>query len=138
MHYNVPQFIDLEDTIVGPLTAKQVLWLFGMAAALLVVWMATGDWIFFLIVAAPVAIIFLALAFYRPNGQPFVKFITHIILFLIKPKIYMWKRDDVKSRNIKKTKKIETNNKHKRKTLKQEELIDLAKILDSESEILKK
>jgi hypothetical protein len=38
MLFNVPQFIDVEDKIAGPLTVKQVLWLIGMGAVLFIVW----------------------------------------------------------------------------------------------------
>ena len=38
MQFNIPQFIDKEDKIVGPLTAKQLGWMFGGGAILLVLW----------------------------------------------------------------------------------------------------
>ena len=38
MLFNVPQYIDVEDKIVGPLTGKQLLWMIGMGIMLLVLW----------------------------------------------------------------------------------------------------
>lgn len=91
MLFNVPQYIDVEDKIAGPFTAKQLLWMFGMGAVLLVLWNTLEKTAFF-IAAVPVALIFTALAFYRPYNQPLIKFIISGIFFLFSPKIYTWKR----------------------------------------------
>lgn len=136
MRYNVPQYIDIEDTIVGPLTAKQILWLFGMAAVLLIVWMTVGDKVVFFVVGIPIALVFVALAFYKPQGQPLIKFIMHAVLFVVRPKMYMWKRGDVVKERVKKSEAIKTDNRNK-ELPKREEVENLAKILDSENEILK-
>lgn len=134
MHYNVPQFIDIEDRIVGPLTAKQILWLFGLAATLFLIWIFLQDKATFIIVSIPVSLLFLALAFYRPYGQPLSKFLTSIFVFFVKPKIYLWKRGTER----KEAKKIEKKDKVivKRKSFHEKEIYDLAKILDSEVDIL--
>jgi len=136
MHYNVPQFIDIEDKIVGPLTAKQLLWIFGMAGVLLIMWFNIQDKVVFVVVGLPVALLFIALAFYRPNGQSLIKFIMHAALFVVRPKIYMWRRGDIQNKVVKD--KVIIEKEPEKKSIKQEELIDLAKILDSESEILRK
>jgi PrgI family protein len=140
MRYNVPQFIDVEDTIVGPLTAKQLLWLFAMAAVLFIAWFTVGEKTVFFVIGIPVALLFIALAFYKPQGQPFLKFIIQAALFFVRPKIYMWRRDDTQERGIKRNikKKNIGIEKYEKKKIRQEELIDLAKILDSESDILRK
>lgn len=136
MHYNVPQFIDIEDRIVGPLTTKQLLWLFGMAAVLFLLWLSFENKINFFLVGIPTSALFVALAFYRPYGQPLSKFIASMFLFFIRPKIYMWKRDgkqvdekQVYKRDI--IKKIAS-----KKMPKQKEVFDISKILDSEPDIL--
>ena len=92
MIFNVPQYIDTEDKIVGPLTAKKLLWLFVMCALLLTLWslLELGA---FIAIAIPVVIIFLALAFYRPYNQSLYKFITSTGIFVFKPKVFIWRRD---------------------------------------------
>ncbi|HFC76679.1 MAG TPA: PrgI family protein [Candidatus Moranbacteria bacterium] len=137
MHYNVPQFIDIEDKIVGPLTAKQLLWMFAMGGVLLILWATVGNKINFFIIGIPIALAFVALAFYRPYGQPLSKFITSAFLFIVKPKIYIWRREikPEKKKKITEFKKI--NNFPEKKKMKQEELHQLAEILDSENKILK-
>ncbi len=134
MHYNVPQFIDIEDKIVGPLTGKQLLWMFAMGGVLLILWASVDNKINFFIAGIPIAGFFVALAFYRPYGQPLSKFITSAFLFIVKPKIYIWRRDG-SLRDFKKQKSIEPEHLHKRKdkTIKKEDLRQLAKILDREN-----
>lgn len=91
MMFNVPQFIDVEDKIAGPLTAKQLMWMLGMGAAILAIFFAF-DGAIMVIIAVPVALLFLALAFYRPNGQPLIKYFGAAFLFLFRPKLMMWDR----------------------------------------------
>jgi hypothetical protein len=136
MHYNVPQFIDIEDKIVGPLTAKQLLWLFGLAAALFLLWVMIDNKATFIAVALPISLLFLALAFYRPYGQPFGKFLASMFIFLVKPKIYMWRRGG-ETRNLPQNVKRQSESElHPKKAVHQREVYDLSKILDSEPDIL--
>lgn len=91
MMFNVPQFIDVEDKIAGPLTVKQLLWMIGMSAILLVIFFAL-DGAVMIIAAIPVVLLFVALAFYRPNGQPLIAYFGNAFLFLFRPKVMMWDR----------------------------------------------
>jgi len=91
MLISVPQYIDVEDKIVGPVTAKQLGWLVLMGIALLVLW-NTLSMIGFILVGIPVSFLFLAFAFYKPYGQPMGSFVIFAVMYLFKPKIYMWKR----------------------------------------------
>lgn len=91
MLFNVPQFIDIEDKIVGPLTAKQLGWLAAGALVLFFLWNSL-DFSAFLLYGVPVAMLFAALAFYRPYGQPLIKFIWSTLVFFIRPKMYVWRR----------------------------------------------
>ncbi|MFA5777428.1 MAG: PrgI family protein [Parcubacteria group bacterium] len=135
MLFNVPQHIDVEDKIAGPFTAKQLLWMFGMGAVLLISW-GLLDRVTFFISAVPVALIFCALAFYRPHGQPLVKFILWGVTFAFKPKVYIWKRDYIKKNKSKKKAVFQENVMEEKKEEKREMLADslkdLARTLDSE------
>lgn len=91
MLFNVPQFIDKEDKIVGPFTAKQLGWIAGAGTVMLVLW-SLLDISGFILASIPVIGIFGAFAFYRPNGQPFISFISSSLRFAFKPKIYIWRR----------------------------------------------
>src|SRR3989339_1632166 len=100
MLFNVPQFIDIEDKIVGPLTAKQLGWL-GIAGVLLLIFWSTLVFSTFLPVAVITVGIFGALAFYRPYNQPLLNFLMSGVNFFLKPKMYVWKRyyDSMKATN---------------------------------------
>lgn len=91
MMFNVPQFIDVEDKIAGPLTVKQLLWMIGMGAVLLVTSLFLKGKSFY-VMAVPTVMLFILLAFYKPNGMPLIMYFLHGIFFLFRPKIMMWRR----------------------------------------------
>jgi PrgI family protein len=91
MMFNVPQFIDVEDKIAGPLTWRQILWMAGMAAVLLVLY-NTFDSATFFTLAVPVIIMFALLAFYRPSGISMIQFLMHGVAYLFQPKVSVWER----------------------------------------------
>ncbi len=104
MIFNVPQFIDIEDKIVGPLTAKQLGWL-AAGAVLALLCYGMFDKSTFIVSALIIAVIFGALAFYRPYNQPLIKFIMSSIAFAVRPKIYIWKRTPEKIQRVTAAKK---------------------------------
>ena len=91
MLFNIPQFIDKEDKLVGPLTARQLGWLIGGVVCIFIFW-AFLDHAVFIVVAIIIGGISLALAFYQPNGQPLIKFALSSFSFISSPKLYIWKR----------------------------------------------
>ncbi|MAG44891.1 hypothetical protein CL633_03305 [bacterium] len=99
MQYQVPQFIELEDKIIGPLTLKQFLWTLAGGAILFIVWTFV-DLGLFIVIGTPIAGLFAALAFYKINGKSFISFIGSAIGFYSKPKIFIWKRRKKIRKNI--------------------------------------
>jgi hypothetical protein len=91
MQHSVPQFIDVEDRIVGPFTAKQFMWL-GIAGGLLFILWSYCDVSLFVTMAVPILLFFGALAFYKPNGRPFIIFLQSIFFFFTSSRAYVWKR----------------------------------------------
>ena len=91
MQFNVPQFIEIKDKIIGPLTMRQFLYILAGVAALGGLWFFIELWLF-IIITIPIAIFCLMLAFYKFNGRPFIYFVGSVINYLIKPKLYLWKR----------------------------------------------
>lgn len=89
--YQVPQFIDIEDKIVGPLTLKQFLYLV-VGGAIVVIAYYSLHFVFFIIVALPVGLFALALAFWKVNGVPFTKISMNALNYFIKPHLYLWKQ----------------------------------------------
>lgn len=91
MRFEVPQFIDVEDKLFGPLTFTQFIYLLGGAALAYVLYkVIPGIW-FFPFSAASVAL-GLALAFYKLNNRPFLDVAQSWILYIFKGRLYIWKR----------------------------------------------
>jgi len=91
----VPQFINVEDKIAGPLTWKQLYWMIAMIGILLLMWGALSTAVFF-VLGIPVALAFVAFAFYKPWGQPLIHVVWLAIIFVFRPKQYLWKRQSLK------------------------------------------
>ncbi len=91
MMTSVPQFIDVEDKVAGPFTWKQLGWMLAMGAVLFLLYTVIDPSLFY-IVAVPVALLFIALAFYRPNGMTLASFIFYSVGFLFRPKVMVWER----------------------------------------------
>lgn len=91
MHFQVPQFIDVEDKIFGPFTLKQFIYLAGGAAVALIGITFLG---FFwgLVVSSPILILAAALAFYKVNNRPFINILESAFHYGIKAKLYIWQK----------------------------------------------
>ena len=129
MLISVPQHIDVEDKIVGPLTAKQLGWVAALGVILLIMWNMTSKPVFF-IFGFPLSVLFIALAFYRPYGQPLGSFLIFGIMYFFRPKVYFWKRTPQK--NVSEQKKQVVENHQVQKQITSESLRELAVLLDSE------
>jgi hypothetical protein len=95
MRYQVPQFIEIEDKIFGPLTIKQFLYVAGGTALAFIIWNALPSFIavFF---AIPVIMFFFALAFYKHNERPFIFTVESAFKYFFNDKLYIWKREEKK------------------------------------------
>lgn len=97
MQYQVPQFIEVEDKIFGPLTFKQFVYLVGGGAISYISYRFFPFFISILIII-PVLSLSVALAFYKVNRKPFLEIMISAIKFLFTNKLYIWE----KSKDIKK------------------------------------
>jgi len=91
MHAQVPQYLDIEDKIIGPLSLKQFIILLLGGGVIFLLYNILKFPIF-IIVAIPIAFFTLLLAFYKINNQKFGKFVINILGFLSKSNIYTWKK----------------------------------------------
>lgn len=107
--FSVPQFIDIEDKIIGPLTLKQFLWCLA-GIIILAVFYKTMPLPLVIIAGAPVAGLFASLAFLKINGRPLIYFFLSGANFFIKPKLFLFKKAE------KRKKPIFTKNAKKQKT----------------------
>ena len=70
MQYAVPQFTDVEDKLIGPLTLKQFFVVLATGGLVLFFWTILGLSVFFFLFALPTALLGLGLAFGKFNGRP--------------------------------------------------------------------
>ena len=91
MHYQVPQFIEIEDKIFGPFTLNQFIYLAGGGGVCLMCFTLLPLF-FAILVALPFVVLSLALAFYTINGRPFIVAMEHAFKFLMSSKLYLWKQ----------------------------------------------
>lgn len=89
--YQVPQFIDIEDKIIGPLTLKQFIYLAAGGGAIVAAFYLL-PFILFIAIALPIGGLSLGLAFLKINGVPFPKILASMIGYLMKPHLYLWKQ----------------------------------------------
>lgn len=87
----IPQFIDNEDKILGPITVRQFVIMFAAAIILFVFYKLT-DFVTFVFASIPVSCIAAIFAFVKINGQPFHFFLLHILETLKKPSLRVWRR----------------------------------------------
>jgi hypothetical protein len=91
--YQVPQFIEVEDKIFGPLTLQQFIYLAGGAGLSLIAFTLLP-----LVAAIPLVGIALgsgaALAFYKVNDRPLVVAAEHAFSYFLGHKLYLWKQRD--------------------------------------------
>lgn len=96
MEYQVPQFIEVEDKIIGPLTLKQFIYLAG-GAGLCVVSFTYLQVIAALLLSALVVGFVVALAFYKINGKPFIEIIEAGFNYYTRAKLFLWKHQEPKA-----------------------------------------
>jgi len=91
MRFEVPQFIEIEDKIFGPLTWRQFVYVGGGIGAAVAMFLAL-PFIFFLIFGIPLAGVATALAFFPVNSRPFSFFLQAIYDYLRNKRLYLWRR----------------------------------------------
>lgn len=92
MRFQLPQFIETETKLVGPLTLRQFLWVAGGAAILFLLFMAMQLSFLFFAIGIPIAAIFLALAFLKIEEMPLINYIAYLLSYLLNPKKYLFKK----------------------------------------------
>jgi hypothetical protein len=95
MRFQVPQFIEVEDKIFGPLTFKQFIYL-GGGAGLTVLAFTLIPKLFAFFLSAPIVVFSLALAFYRVNNKPFIEVVEAAFKYAIGAKLYIWRKTEKK------------------------------------------
>ncbi len=132
MQFQVPQNIDLEDKIVGPLTLIQFLYLLagGLIDYLLLIFI--GMKVIFWILAVPIGLFALALAFLKIQDQPLSSFVKAGLVYFSRPRMRYWQRKGFIAEAIfAKPKKVAPKIVLPKRKIEKSELEKLAQMLDT-------
>ncbi len=91
MQFQVPQFIDVEDHIIGPLTLKQFLYLAGAGGFSFIAFFMFQTWLW-IIATVILGAIAGGLAFVKYNGQTLLTVLLAAFRYSWEPKFYLWHR----------------------------------------------
>lgn len=94
MRFQVPQFIEVEDKIFGPLTIKQFIYLLGGGGLSFLIYTLLKSLV---LSAVPILIVVaftFALAFYKVNNKPFINVVEAAFNYYKGNKLYIWKKVD--------------------------------------------
>ena len=92
MRFQVPQNLDIPDTIFFGLSFVQAIYIGGALGLFLFLFFFIGIWTAILI-GAPIGIFATLLAFYRHNNQSFIDLLRAALLYLINEKLYVWNKN---------------------------------------------
>jgi len=87
--FTVPQFIENEDKILGPVSVRQFGIMLVGAGLIFLVYQVT-DFILFIILAVIIGAASAVLGFYQVNGQPFHLFLLHLGQTVRDPSLRVW------------------------------------------------
>jgi hypothetical protein len=88
----VPQFIDAEDKILGPITVRQFLICLGATLVLFIGYRLLSIW-YFAAFAAVVGGLAGTFSFLRINGQPFHIFFVNFLQTNVRAKLRVWHKE---------------------------------------------
>ncbi|OGJ55345.1 hypothetical protein A2483_01250 [Candidatus Peregrinibacteria bacterium RIFOXYC2_FULL_33_13] len=148
MQFQIPQDVQIEDKIIGPITMKQLIILAAGGGLDYVIYISLAQpylWTVWLAPVAIIGIITLAISFFKINEVTFTKFILYLLSYYIRARKRTWQQmkgdvfNSAFSLNARKLnykeKKIE--NKKKDDRHKFQKLQDLTAILDSHGKTIK-
>jgi len=129
----VPQFIDNEDKILGPITVRQFL-IILVAVIICAAFYKFADFTGFLL-----ALIFIGggsvvLAFVKMNGRPFHYFILNLVQLALRPAVRVWKLEAIQTKkNVEEEKSTQANIPRviKRKQISGNRLSELSLLVDT-------
>lgn len=92
MRFQVPQFIEVEDKIFGPLTLKQFIYLAGGAGLSFAIYRLLDSIVLSFVPIVIVMTLSAALAFYKINNKPFIFVMEAAFKYFFSSKLYIWKK----------------------------------------------
>jgi hypothetical protein len=94
MRFQVPQFIEVEDKIFGPLTLKQFIYLAGGGGLSFLVYILLKSFALAFIPIVVILGISSALAFYKLHNRSFITIAEAAFKYYRNAKLYIWKKQN--------------------------------------------
>ncbi len=94
MRFQVPQFIEVEDKIFGPLTLKQFIYLAGGGGLSFVIYVFINNLLISILPIIAVLALSAALAFYKVNNRPIINVMESAFKYFFGGKLYIWKKSE--------------------------------------------
>ena len=102
----VPQFIDVEDKIIGPITTRQFVLLLVPLLLSTLFW-KIFSFTLFIILTVPMMMVFGLLAFAKINGMPVHFFILNLLQSFRRPRLRIWDKTMTNEELLQRVKKEE-------------------------------
>jgi len=132
--FTVPQFIDVEDKIIGPITARQFI-IFLVAAIIIAISYRLFDFALFSTVGIIIFLMAITLGFVKINGRPFHFFLLNIIQTWRRPSIRVWNNRLAKLVDAEKIPTLKFDStKSTKEYYKQSRLAELSLVVDTQGE----
>lgn len=96
MEHQVPQFIEVEDKLVGPLTLKQFIYLAGGGGICVALFLTLPLW-FSVPFIIPIGTLSVSLAFYKVNNKPFAAMLESAFAYYVHAKLFLWKKTEAEA-----------------------------------------
>lgn len=101
MRFTIPQFIEHEAKIIGPLTFKQFIFV-GIAALICFILYFSVSFDLFLLGCIVLGGISIAFAFLKIEGIPLPQVVSNFLKFSFSPKKYLWEKKEQKEPGLRK------------------------------------
>lgn len=130
----VPQFLDVEAKIIGPITGRQFVILLATILFEFIIYSIFLNILFMILLGVPVLAIGVIFAFARVNGQPFHYIALNMFQTLRKPALRVWDKtltdQELKSR-VKKPEVHPVEAKPMKRTIEQSKLSELSLVINT-------
>ncbi len=136
MQFPVPQFTDVEDKIIGPLTIKQFGFVFAAGIVVVLVFTSTKSVLAAIVAFLLVGVPALGIAFAKINGRPIYNLFPTILKFIFSDKILIFHKEVLSSGKNLKNAELESKGEFAQKVMtsqdSQKSLLDVEKLLSAE------
>mgnify|MGYP001591397921 FL=1 len=94
MQFHIPQHLEIEDKIFGPLTIKQAIYSAGGAGGAFLIYKILPSVFFSAPLIVALGVLVWALAFYPEEklGKPFIEILESAVKYFFGEKLYTWKK----------------------------------------------